>query len=105
MGLQGKGEILDCIPEAQEDFPLPLHQRFRSLADEVGWGRRRRSGCGHVTVDVEMVADEVFCRLRRIARAGREASRCYEFPRQTQHVFLKSLEQRDVALLHQRILR
>ena len=51
---------------SEKDFPLPLHQQCRSLA--------RVRGCAvgapvvgaaekHVTTNVEMVADEVFCWL------------------------------------------
>jgi hypothetical protein len=50
-------------PEVKRDFPLPLLQQCRSLARVA----RLRSGCGsnegHVTTNVEMVADEVCCWL------------------------------------------
>jgi hypothetical protein len=52
-------------------------------------------GVGVCDNDVEMVADEIFCWLHRIA-ASREASRCYESRKQTLDVFHKILEQRDV---------
>src|SRR5262245_47543339 len=85
-GCRGRGN-LDCIREARRDFPLPLHQQCRSLA-AVGLSRRR-SGCGnselHVTTNVEMVADEVFCWAAEQWRLA-VASRGYEFYRPTRDV-------------------
>jgi hypothetical protein len=68
MGLQGKGEIWSISEKWKRDFPLPLHQQRRSLA---GFGLvvaralvlRTPEGAGH---DVEMVADEVFCKPPRM---------------------------------------
>ena len=68
MGLQGKGEIENEGRERKriQDFPLPLLQQCRSLA-WVEVGRRLCPGYGssegHVTTNVEMVSDEVFCWL------------------------------------------
>ena len=48
-------------------------------------------GVGGCDTNVEMVADEIFCWLHRIA-ASREASRYYELRKQTLDVFRKILE-------------
>jgi len=53
-------------PEVKRDFPLPLHQQCRSLArvrDCAVGAPVMDAAKGHVTANVEMVADEVFCWL------------------------------------------
>ena len=60
--MQGKGEILECGPEAKRDFSLPLLHQCRSLATAVG-APVMEAAERHVNANVEMVADEVFCWL------------------------------------------
>ena len=58
--MQGKGEIRNAAPEAKRDFPLPLLHQCRSLARRAPV---MKAAEGHVTTNVEMVADEVCCWL------------------------------------------
>jgi hypothetical protein len=104
MGLQGKGgfraealELETCRP------PFPCNLDVEASHTLIGNGSKVNTrslkgemrSVGEGTRCVEMVADEVFCWLLRIA-ASREASRCYESRKQTLDVFRKILEQRDV---------
>ena len=50
-------------PEVKRDFPLPLLQQCRSLARVARLRSGYGSSGGHVTTNVEMVADEVCCWL------------------------------------------
>lgn len=67
MGLQGKGEIWGISEKWKRDFPLPLHQQGRSPLAGFGLVVARALVSRTPGYDVEMVADEVFCKPPRMA--------------------------------------
>jgi len=74
-GVAGEGGNLEVAKSEERDFPLPLQPQCRDFA-WMDWVPALPFGnpeSEYVTTNVEMVADEVFCWLRRIARARREA--------------------------------
>ena len=99
MGLQGKGEFQSRVERKASEriSPFLCTSNVEDFA-WMDWGPARSFGnpeSEDVTTNVEMVADEIFCWLHRIA-ASREASRYYESRKPTLDVFRKILEQRDV---------
>ena len=98
MGYRGRGTC-ECqgIRDAKLSPPSPASAMYTLEGKEVmnTGTKQSMAECANV---VDGIADEVFCSLPTMSGLA-EASRCYESGAQTLDVYVKSLEQRDAALL------
>jgi hypothetical protein len=86
-------------PERWNKIPLPLHQQCRSIAC-LAWSALCLGNVEFMLgTNVEMVADEVFCRMPNNGSQRRRpaATSCN---RQTHDVLNQSLERRDALCFH-----